>query len=161
MMKKWSVLGGMLVVLMCFSCQHKEVYYQFDELKSGKWAKTDTLYFYIDSSLVVPETPYDISLEISHNADYPYRNLWFYVQDNLQQPAFMSYSQQYTMADPFGKWYGSGFGALYQLSVPYKDSVCFAGKRNYCIKIVHGMRDEPLKGIEKVGVKVVKRMVRG
>jgi gliding motility-associated lipoprotein GldH len=141
-------------VLACFSCRHDEVYYRFDEIKSGEWNKTDTLYFPIDSALVAPDTPYNISLEISHNANYPYCNLWLYMQDNLQQPAFSSYSHQYTVADSFGKWYGSGFGALYQLSVPYKDSVYFAGNRDFCIKIVHGMRDEPLKGIEKMGVKI-------
>jgi gliding motility-associated lipoprotein GldH len=157
-MNKVDVSGWLFVfALLCFSCQHKEAYYQFDEIKGGEWTKTDTLYFHIDSSLVVSETPYDISLEISYNAGYPYCNIWFYLQDNLRQAEFSSYSHQYMLADPFGKWYGSGFGALYQLTVPYKDSVYFVGKRDFCIKIVHGMRNEPLKGIDKIGVKVIKR----
>ncbi|MDR1810596.1 MAG: gliding motility lipoprotein GldH [Prevotella sp.] len=157
-MTKVRVLCWLLLALpTCFSCRHSEVYYQFDKIKDGEWTKNDTLYFHIDSSLVAPQTPYDISIEVSHNAGYPYCNIWFYVQDNLRQPRFSSYSQQYVLADPFGKWYGAGFGALYQLSLPYKDSVCFVGRRDFCIKIVHGMRDEPLKGIEKIGVRVTKR----
>ena len=143
-----------VATMIFFSCKHNEVYYQFDEIKNGEWAKTDTLYFYIDSSLVDNGTPYDVTLEITHNAAYTYSNIWFYTQDNLNDTEFASDSKQYELSDLFGRWQGSGFGALYQLSLPYKKSVYFNEKRNFCIKIVHGMRDEPLAGIEKVGIKI-------
>ncbi|MDR1092504.1 MAG: gliding motility lipoprotein GldH [Prevotella sp.] len=36
------------------------------------------------------------------------------------------------------------------------DDIVFKEKRNYRIKIEHGMQDEPLMGIEKLGVKISK-----
>ncbi|GAB6013088.1 gliding motility lipoprotein GldH [Viscerimonas tarda] len=143
-----------VALLAAYSCRPNETYYQFSEIESGEWAKCDTLYYTIDSSLINNAIRYNITLELTHNAGYPYRNIWFYMQDNLNEASFRSYSHQYMLADPFGKWYGSGFGALYQLSLPYKNAVYFKGKRNFSIKIVHGMRDEPLMGIEKAGIKI-------
>lgn len=148
---------GLLFILVtaCFSCRHDEVYYRFSEMRDSRWFSADTLFFHVDSSLVHAGTFYHVSLEITHNAGYPYCNLWFYMQDDMEEAGkFSASSRQYMLADSFGKWYGSGFGALYQLSLAYKDSVCFNAPHDFCIKVVHGMRDEPLQGIEKVGVKI-------
>lgn len=144
-----------IALLICFSaCQHKEVYYQFREINKGEWSRNDTLIYKIDSLLIDNNIPYKVSIELGHNSDYPYRNICFLVQENFEDTAFFSISKPYLIADPFGKWDGSGFGALYQLSLSYKDTVFFKGRRNFCIKVVHGMRDEPLNGIEKVGIKI-------
>lgn len=146
--------------LVCFflgvhtSCRNDEVYYQFHEIKNQKWSKYDTLYFHVDSTLVNPSAKYDITVELTNSFDYPYRNIWLYSQDNINDTIFRNYSAQHLLADEFGKWYGSGFGALYQLSLPYRTSVYFQEKRNYCIKLVHGMREEPLNGIENVGIRI-------
>jgi len=136
------------------SCRNGDVYYEFHDIKKQKWSKYDTLYFYIDSTSVNPLSKYDITIELANNFDYPYRNIWLYAQDNITDTVFRNYSEQHMLADEFGKWYGSGFGALYQLSVPYRSSVQFKDGRNYCLKLIHGMRDEPLPGIGKVGVRI-------
>ena len=150
----WFVL---CICMVCaVSCDKNEVYYSYHELKNGEWSKFDTLKFDIDSSLVAPNANYKITVELSINNNYSYRNIWLYAQDNISDSTFLNYSQQYTLADEYGKWYGSGFGAIYQISLNYKHAVRFNEKRDYCIKLLHGMRDEPLKNIEKVGIKIEK-----
>lgn len=153
--KYWVVTC--LIAAVCFSsCNNREVYYSYREIKNQEWSKHDTLYFDIDSTVINTDVDYNITIEIANNVDYPYRNVWFYVQDNISDTVFQNYSSQYLLADEFGQWYGSGFGALYQMSLVYNKSIRFNGRRNYRIKIVHGMRDEPLKGIEKIGIKIEK-----
>jgi len=114
------------------------------------------MYYDIDSSLIIPGLPYKISIELVNNGNYPYQNIWFFISDNINDSSFVSSSKQYMLADKFGRWYGSGFGSTYQLSLDYIPSVIFEQKRNYRIKIVHGMRDELLEGIEKIGIKIEK-----
>jgi len=113
------------------------------------------LYFDIDSSLVNPNALYNISLEVSNNVNYPYRNIWIFVQDNIENDTiFANSSKEYELADEFGKWHGSGFGNLYQISFPLFENVSFKRAGSHRIKLEHGMRDEMLPGIEKVGLRI-------
>jgi len=159
MRRRGICFAGLIALLLMgiSSCNNGEVYYRYNEIKDLKWSKHDTLFFYIDSSLIKPGVNYDITIELTNNFDYPYRNIWLYVQDNISDTVFKNYPEEYPLADKFGKWEGSGFGALFQKSFAYPNPSDFNGRRNYCIKIVHGMRDEPLKGIEKVGIKIQER----
>jgi gliding motility-associated lipoprotein GldH len=142
---------------MAISCNKQEIYYRFHEIKNVEWAQDDTLFFDIDSTLYELDRPYRLSIEVTNNVNYPYRNIWFFMQTDIDSDSvFTDTSKQFQLADEFGKWKGSGFGSLFQTSLPAGDIV-FRQKRNYRIKIEHGMRDEPLKGIEKVGIKISKQ----
>lgn len=144
-----------IVLIMCLSCENRETYFNFQDVSSDGWGKNDTLYFAIDSSMIELNKPYQITFELASNVKYPYQNLWLYVQDNFEDSIqSKAYSVHYMIADDFGNWYGSGFGSIYQLSLSYKKEVIFREKRNYQVKVEHGMRDEPLKGIEKLGLKI-------
>ncbi len=148
-------LSILILVFVCLSCEKREAYYHFNEIAGAGWSKFDTVYFDIDSMAVTPNVRYDITIELANNADYPYQNIWLYIQDNFEGKGFTSTEKQYELADKLGKWHGSGFGSLYQLSLLYKREVVFPKKHNYQLKIVQGMRDEPLLGLEKVGLKIV------
>jgi gliding motility-associated lipoprotein GldH len=156
---KNKALCALLCVFLAIaytSCDHREIYYNFRELKNTEWAQNDTLFFDIDSTLFELNRPYRMSIEVTNNVNYPYQNIWFFVQMNLENDStFSNISKEYLLADEFGKWKGSGFGSLYQLSLPM-DDIVFKEKRNYRVKIEHGMQDEPLTGIEKLGIKISK-----
>jgi gliding motility-associated lipoprotein GldH len=154
-MKPKYIYFSLLIILICLSCKNREAYYNFYELKDSEWSKLDTLYFDIDSAAIQLNTPYDICIELVNNSDYPYQNIWLYFQDNFERNSFVKVEKQYELADPLGKWYGSGFGSLYELSLDYKKRISFSEKRNYQLKVVQGMRDEPLVGIEKIGVRLI------
>lgn len=139
--------------LIGISCDKQEIYYRFHEVKNTEWAQDDTLVFDIDSTLFEVNVPYKLSLEITNNVNYPYQNIWFFVQSNINDTVFAEQSKEYLLADEFGKWKGSGFGSLFQSSLPL-DNIIFKEKKNYQIKLEHGMRDASLKGVEKVGVKI-------
>lgn len=119
-----------------------------------QWSKLDTLSFDIDSSAIVPGIPYDIHFELVNTTEYKYRNLWLHIQDNFNGIQFVPHEYEYILADGKGDWYGDGFGSIYQLSVIYRKNVVFKESRNYTLKIVQTMRDEPLFGLEKIGLKI-------
>lgn len=145
-----------LLTLAYTSCDQREMYYYFHEIKNTEWAQNDTLFFDIDSTLFELNTPYRLSIEVTNNVNYPYQNIWLFIQANLENDSiFSDVSKEYLLADEFGKWKGSGFGSLYQVSLPM-ENIIFKERRNYRIKIEHGMQDEPLAGIEKLGIKISK-----
>lgn len=143
-----------VVLLFFYSCQGDEIYYNFEQFTKSEWSRNDTLYFEIDSTSVIIGKPLDCNIEIVNTSDYPYRNIWLYIQDDFSDSIYTHYEKQYELCDEYGKWYGSGFGSVYMLSLNYKRNIILKEKRNYKIKMVHGMRDEPLTGIDKVGIKL-------
>lgn len=156
---KNNVAGVVSIFLLCLiysSCEPRDkIYYQFKEIKNGTWSQHDTLVFDIDSSDVELNILYNVSVEITNNNDYPYRNLWLFVDENIDNDSIMERTNfEFELADELGKWNGSGFGALYQSSFALKEQIKFDDKRNYQIRLIHGMRDESLKGIEKVGINI-------
>ncbi len=155
MPKTLYIICFTLLALVLYSCQQGEIYYQYKEPLNAEWSKTDTLIFDIDSSVFEVNVPYNISIEVTNNVNYSYQNIWFLVQSNIDNDStFTHIEKEYLLADEFGKWNGSGFGSLYQTSLSLDRGVVFKEKRNYRIKIEQGMRDEPLIGIEKVGIRV-------
>lgn len=148
-------LKCIVVILICLSCSQREAYYHYHEIKGARWSKYDTLIFNIDSTAIVTNTAMNIDLEIVNNSDYPYQNIWFHIEDDFSNSNQLEkYNVQYELANNEGKWSGSGFGSLFQLTLKCKKNVFFTEKRNYRLKMVQKMRDEPLIGIEKIGLRV-------
>lgn len=154
-LKTIYTLCVIIISLICLSCNNREAYYHFKELKNNSWSRLDTLTFDIDSTAILTDIPYNVDLEIVNNTNYEYQNIWFYTTDDFGSKKPVSYEIEYTIADKDGNWYGAGFGSIYQLTVAYKKKFIFTEKRNYTLKIVQGMSDEPLSGIEKIGIKIV------
>lgn len=153
--KSLSLFAILFIVSLISACQGNEAYFRFEELKRAEWGRYDTLYYEIDS--IETNKLHTVYLEVTNNVNYPYQNLWLFVQDNLPDSIFHEHKVECRLADESGKWIGAGFGSLYQSSFIYKTRVIFSDDRkNYRMKIVHGMRDELLTGIERVGVKIVK-----
>lgn len=153
-MKNRLLLGVFIVFAVLSSCEEGEVYYRFHPIKSARWEKSTSVDFFLDSLAVTPDKRYDISLEIVNSNHYPYQNLWLYVQQNLTDTSFVTDTVGVKLTDAHGKWLGKGSAGLYQLSVPYKARIPIDSTRAYLIRVRHGMKDNSVKGIEKVGVLV-------
>ena len=145
----------LLFILLASSCSQNEAYFQYRELKNAEWERYDTLYFEIDS--IQSSGLHTVYLEVTNNVNYPYQNLWLFAQDNFTDSTYVEHKIECRLADESGKWLGSGFGSLYQTSFVYRGNIVFSPERkDYRVKIVHGMRDEVLTGIERIGVKIIK-----
>ena len=158
---KYFIILISFLALGFISCSQKEVYYQYEELKNGKWNQTTECVFYIDSASYDSLQSYDILLEVVHNNSYKYQNLWIGYTLELDADSIYTNKQEkeYIIADSEGKWYGSGFGSSYQISMPLLKNVYFDKgnvRKNHRIRISHRMTDNPLIGIEKVGIKIEK-----
>ena len=149
---------GIAVCACCFffsSCENEEAYHKFQDVKQSLWSKNDSLCFIIDTTDIRPGVAYDIQIETVNNSLFPYQNLWLFVRSNVDaERIFRQDTMQIQLADVYGKWTGSGFGAYYQNAILFRKRVVFPMKRKYTFQVIQGMRDEPLAGIEKIGLKI-------
>jgi len=142
------------VIVSMASCNHNEAYYKFIPIPQNEWSKQNDICFNLDSLLGTPKHNYTISVEITHNIDYPYKNLFLYLNHTLQDSVSSRDTLECILVNDYGKWYGSGNGATRQLSVLYKTNykIDTALHNEFCIR--HAMQDLKLKGIERIGLKV-------
>ncbi|NLO03116.1 MAG: gliding motility lipoprotein GldH [Bacteroidales bacterium] len=137
---------------MINSCDSTRVYDEYKQVTRSEWHK---------DSLVVFEVPvndtvlnYNLFLNIRNEVNYPYSNLWLFVE--IVQPDGMAVKDTFELilADPSGKWLGKGLSGIRSRRAIYRRNVFFPLSGNYLIKIRHGMRPEMLKGIHDVGVRI-------
>lgn len=144
------LLPFVFILCLLVGCTKKEVYSEFRDIPAKGWNRYDTLSFTPNLSA---SGVYNISLETRNRADYPYQNVWFFVSGKQDSTVIFSDTVQLILADKMGKWSGSGWGSLYELSTPYKQSFHFIkSNKPLVIKIVQGMRDFDLQGLESVGL---------
>lgn len=144
-----------IVVLGCMlSCNQGEAYYQFRQIPQNKWSKNHELSFTLDSVSLNPQQNYAISIELSHNISYTYKNLFLYINHTLQDSVSVKDTLECMLVDDYGKWLGYGNGATRQLSVVYQTNQKIDTALHNEIIIRHAMQDIHLKGIEKIGLKV-------
>jgi len=146
---------AILMVILFSSCNRGEIFYRFQHIPQGKWYTDNAVVFLMDSLDFRQDRKYQVFIELSANKTYPYRDLWLFVEHNLTDSGFGRDSVHLFLVDEFGRRLGSGVGGLRQLSIPFLTDIPLDTVQVYMLRIRHGMVDNPLRGIEKVGVKVV------
>ena len=147
-------LVGIILFVLLTSCKPNEVYYKFEPIPQSNWNKNNVICFDIDSVPVNVNSRYYVSIEIAHNLNYPYKNLWLSINYLEQDSVLWEESLECFLSDDSGKWLGSGNGPTRQLSVLYKTNFVLDTAKHSRICIRHAMQDVHLNGIEKIGVKV-------
>ena len=85
------------------------------------------------------------------------RNLYLFIHENLlDSTVWRTDTIAVNLADSTGRWTGNGWGSIYQTAVFVK-SVRPLHPGNYTVKIVHGMQDEKLTGLNDVGIRIEKQ----
>ena len=145
-----------LLLLLAFllSCAEGEVYYRFQHIDKGRWYRDSTVQFHMDSLKLQTGERYDVSIELSTNGAYPYRDIWMQVTHNLTDTLLQNEPLHFRIADDYGRWLGNGLGGLNQLSQPLFRSLPLDTASRYVIKLRQVMDADPLPGIEKIGIKV-------
>lgn len=150
----YSALMAVLV-LAATSCNKGQVIYEQNKnIAQQGWYIDSVATFAFDIQDTAAR--YDISYNVRNQLVYPYYNLYvtFYLYDP-QGKLIASSLHEMTLADPAtGKPFGDGFGDVRDhqfLSLP---RCHFKQAGRYTFKIKQYMRQNPLQGIEAIGLKV-------
>ncbi len=146
-----SVAAGFLFALA--ACRENTVYHTYHPVPARGWARNDTLVYTLPASL--PAGSYALEVGVRYKETYPYQNLWLGVaQVSLRHgETCFTDSLQLFLADERGATADNSPGGLNQYMVPFR-SVTIREGDSCAFRIVHIMKDNPLKGINDVGLRL-------
>ena len=149
-MRKIALLAAISWLLV--SCQQGVVFTEFQALSGNNWAADSVIGFtpVLDDSMAV----YDMQLSIRHTDKYPYQNLWLFVDVKQDSILLRRDTIEAMLANERGVWLGNGI-SNYTLPLLYLEQVQLQSGE-YQVIVQQGMREETLRGISDLGLKVIK-----
>ncbi|MDR2086214.1 MAG: gliding motility lipoprotein GldH [Dysgonamonadaceae bacterium] len=148
----YGALGYLFFLLT--ACSQNEIFSGFHSFSGSQWPRNEKATFEVE---VKDNTHrYDVCIEIRNNNNYPFRNLWLFVDITTPAKQQRTDTVNVELADIYGKWYGRGM-SLYSYSFPFEQAINYPASGIYTYSVRQGMRAERLKGISDIGLTVVRR----
>ncbi|AFD09122.1 gliding motility lipoprotein GldH [Solitalea canadensis] len=139
---------------LLMACTDNSVYNNTTTISDKGWFSNDKAVF--DVKIDNPGK-LAVYLDLRHTDDYKYSNLFLrmYVKnpDGKMQPTRVL---EVKLAEKDGKWRGSGSGKLISQETYITNALDFSKPGSYRIEFEQFMRDDPLKEISDLGVKLIK-----
>lgn len=146
-----------LLVSTCVisSCDTNRIYETNHDFEDRAWRANDvqTFEFRIDD----PGKKYNLYYNVRNSLDYPYSRIFvtYHLQDSLGNDL----QTKLTMEDLFNQKTGAPFGSssigdIYDHRFPIQDSLEFKSPGTYKLKLEQFTRQDTLKGILAIGVRV-------
>ena len=139
----------MAVSVLVAACSSRTVFSEFRNSPLSGWDKDSVLVYEVGITDTV--ATYDVVLSLRHGQNYPYQNIWFFVED----ASGVCDTLEYYLADQRGRWLGNNrFGERMEMPCLVGSAVQFAHPGTYVYKVRHGMREAELQGVTEVGLTV-------
>ncbi len=143
---------GLLMLIFVLSgltfCSGGPKYSEFRRLPLSGWAYGDTVSVTFPAADSVMTGMLCVALK--HNDDYQFANLWIELTLPVADGSVRRDTVNIPMADVYGRWYGGGFGASFQLSDTVLPTVTLDMRRPLSVR--HIMRVDTLRDIELIGL---------
>lgn len=147
-------LSFYLITLLFLACDPGRVYEENLEVENASWKIDDVKKF--DFQIQDTTSLYNVYLNIRNTNDYPYQNLYLFIEMTSPSNKYFKDTVEVVLADSKGKWKGSGIGNIWTNQIPLLEKVRLLESGEYMIEVTQGMRHESLEAISDVGVRVEK-----
>ena len=145
---------GILLLTAIVSCDRKRVFESYEKLDEQGWNKDSVVTFKVELTDTIKN--HNMYVNIRNKGTYPYSNLWLFLSIGSPDGKLVTDTVEFSLAEASGRWKGSGIGDLHDNQILYRTSVYFPHKGEYTFQIKQGMRDNVLKGIRDVGLRIEK-----
>jgi len=125
------------------------------EIVNNNWSYGNKIKF--DVQVDDPALAYNLYLNLRVLSDYKYSNIFVLIYQSggpVAKPVPVRYECK--VASATGEWLGKGSGSLYSYQIPFKKAYKFPAKGVYHFEIEQNMRDNPLRAVSDVGLRVEK-----
>lgn len=150
-MNKSVKLLGSLLFLVLISCDPQMVYDEYVHLDGGMWKWTDAKEFPVE--ITDTTSLYNIYLQVRHSVDYPMSNLYMFVHVKGPTGQILKDTVNLILAEPNGRWTGSGTGKLRELQLLYRSQTQFGSSGTYVFTLEQGMRTPELP-VTDLGIRI-------
>ncbi|WP_423148685.1 gliding motility lipoprotein GldH [Rubrolithibacter danxiaensis] len=97
---------------------------------------------------------YNLYINLRHTADYKYSNIFILIHEIRPDKKRITLRKEFKLAYPDGEWLGSGSGNIYTYQLPFRENYTFPEKGTYVFEMEQNMRDNPLREVTDVGLRV-------
>lgn len=157
-----KMLIAFVLAITVLSCNSNTVFAEYVSFE-GAWEAKNKAGFLVKAPDSI--NPYNIFINLRHNQEYPYSNLFLIVKMDLPDNKTLVDTLEYEMAKPDGTWLGKGFSSVKENKLWYKETVVFPTTGTYKISVEHAMRKPgsvegiaQLPGIVNVGINLEKAL---
>jgi gliding motility-associated lipoprotein GldH len=150
----YSVLA-IVLPLFFIACNPDVVFEKNQSIDSNGWYYRDVITFshnFSDTTVI-----HDIFLNVRNNSEYPYSNFIVFFETEFPDGRIFRDTIETILADRQGNWTGDGFGNIKTNSFHFRRNVWFPLEGDYLFRIEHAMREEYLKGITDIGIRVERK----
>jgi gliding motility-associated lipoprotein GldH len=154
---KQSVFCFIIALLFAFTgCSDpKGVMDESISIANHNWIYGNKIKFDVD--IKDAQASYNLYLNVRVTSAYRYSNMFVLVYQS-QGPTNKATTTRYELklASPTGEWLGKGSGSMYSYQIPFKQQFRFPVAGKYHFEIEQNMRDNPLRSVSDVGLRVEK-----
>ncbi len=131
-------------------CNNNLIYDEQQEISGQSWHKDSLLVF----EPVVKDTSrvLNIGFTMEHNSDYPYSNLWLFIDVKSPGGRQQTDTMEFFLAEPDGTWVGKGNDNTRTLYWMYKGGVKLSEPGQYHFEVQQGMRRDNLQGVNSLSL---------
>ena len=136
------------------SCDRSVVFEENLRIKNATWDRNEKAFFEFeinDSSAI-----YDLYLNFRHGGDYPYQNIYLFIESRSPSGQIAKDTAQMILADNKGRWMGKGIGDIFDYQFRFKRGPLFPEKGRYYFEIEQAMREESLDNVTDIGIAIKK-----
>lgn len=153
-MRKLKLLIFPCIAMILLSCGHNAYFEENLEISENGWSRDSLAKFRF--SVEDTTTMYDVYVHVRNTGDYPYSNMYLFINWFGPDSVFMRDTFECKLADPTGRWYGKGSAGLYMHEIPLHEGIFFPRAGQYEIQYEQAMRDEVLHEITDIGLRLEK-----
>jgi gliding motility-associated lipoprotein GldH len=150
-----AILPAILALIFFSACNDNIVFEENHSVNSRGWHINDTLIF----NYTVKDTTalYDLYINVRNNTEFPYSNFYVFFETQFPDGRVFRDTVEMMLADRFGNWTGRGFGNIKSNSFHFRRDVWFPLEGGYTFAVQHAMREEAIKGISDMGIRIEKK----
>ena len=153
-MRVKNFLFFILISFGLYSCDPDRIYESNVKIPSEGWRRDDHARFEVEITDTV--SPCNVYINVRNNSNYKYMELWLFVDVYPPIGVVERDTVKIMLADHRGKWLGHGLGSKFDTRIFFRKNVRFAATGIYVFEYEQATRDEPLTGIDDIGLRIEK-----
>lgn len=154
-MKKSLLSLIALSLLLLTACDQGNFYEENKVIKNRSWSYDDQQKFSVHISDARPQ--YDLYINVRHTPNYAFSNLFVLLHQQGPSLKDTAYRYEVKLAELDGKWLGKSAGSMFSQQLMVKENFTFPDTGQYNFAIEQNMRENPLREISDIGLKIVKK----
>ncbi|MFM6954189.1 MAG: gliding motility lipoprotein GldH [Sphingobacteriaceae bacterium] len=155
-MKRMLFIVGLGLVFSVFACQNPNVLVDENQsIDQARWTYVKPIK--ITVPIVDTTAAYAVFINLRHTEEYAYSNIFIRIKQHNPNKSQKVWRKEYTLANLEGEWLGTGSGNLLNHQLLLFKNHRFAHAGTYVFELEQNMRDNPLKGVSDIGLRVEKQ----